>query len=81
MLGTVQFGLNYGIANLLGKPPYETSRDIVRCAFEGAVNCMDTADAYGDSEEVVGQILDRKIRMTQHTQAKEEQRLQRVRIL
>ena len=58
MLGTVQFGMNYGIANSLGKPPYDTSRDIVKCAFEGGVNCLDTAAAYGDSEEVIGRILD-----------------------
>lgn len=58
MLGTVQFGLNYGIANTLGKPAYETSRDIVKCAVEGGVDCLDTAAAYGDSEEVIGMILD-----------------------
>lgn len=58
MLGTVQFGLNYGIANTRGKPSYETSRSIVQCAYEGGVDCLDTAAAYGDSENVVGKILD-----------------------
>lgn len=57
MLGTVQFGLNYGIANRSGQPSYETARDILACAYEGGVNCLDTAAAYGTSEEVLGKAL------------------------
>ena len=56
-LGTVQFGLNYGVANTNGKPSYETSRDIIATAFEGGINTLDTAAAYGDSEEVIGRAL------------------------
>lgn len=56
-LGTVQFGLNYGIANTRGKPSYETSRDIIDAAFEGGISTLDTAAAYGDSEEVIGRAL------------------------
>jgi aryl-alcohol dehydrogenase-like predicted oxidoreductase len=57
MLGTVQFGLNYGIANKTGQPTYEIARDIIARAFEGGVRCLDTAAAYYDSEEVVGRAL------------------------
>lgn len=57
MLGTVQFGLNYGIANTGGKPCYEKSRDIVAAAYENGINSFDTAAAYGDSEEVLGHIF------------------------
>ncbi len=57
MLGTVQFGLNYGIANEAGKPSYETARDIVACAVEGGIDGLDTAAAYGDSEDVLGKII------------------------
>jgi aryl-alcohol dehydrogenase-like predicted oxidoreductase len=57
MLGTVQFGLNYGIANKEGQPSYETARDIIACAWEGGVNCLDTAAIYGSSEEVLGNVL------------------------
>jgi aryl-alcohol dehydrogenase-like predicted oxidoreductase len=57
MLGTVQFGLNYGIANTAGKPSYETARDIIQAAYESGVNCLDTAAGYGDSEEVLGRAL------------------------
>ncbi|MHC4873810.1 MAG: aldo/keto reductase [Planctomycetota bacterium] len=57
MLGTVQFGVDYGIANTGGKPSYKTARDIIARAYEGGVNTLDTAAAYGDSEEVLGRAL------------------------
>jgi aryl-alcohol dehydrogenase-like predicted oxidoreductase len=57
MLGTVQFGMQYGIANRGGQPSYETAKDIVRAMYEGGVTCFDTAAAYGSSEEVLGQVL------------------------
>jgi aryl-alcohol dehydrogenase-like predicted oxidoreductase len=57
MLGTAQFGMPYGIANKTGKPSYESVRDIVRCAYEGGINCFDTAAAYGSSEEVLAKAL------------------------
>ena len=57
MLGTVQFGLNYGIANQSGQPSYETTKDIIRCAYDGGVRCLDTAAIYGTSEEVIGMAL------------------------
>jgi aryl-alcohol dehydrogenase-like predicted oxidoreductase len=57
MLGTVQFGLNYGIANKAGQPSLANVRDILACAYEGGVNALDTAAAYGESEEVLGKAL------------------------
>src|SRR3989304_2505652 len=57
MLGTVQFGLNYGIANKKGQPSYKTARDIIACAYESGVNCLDTSPGYGASEEVIGKAL------------------------
>ncbi len=57
MLGTVQLGLPYGIANQTGQPSYREARDILACAYEGGVNCLDTAAIYGSSEEVLGQVL------------------------
>jgi len=56
-LGTVQLGMNYGIANDAGKPSEEKSFSILRSALEGGVNTLDTARAYGDSEEVIGRFL------------------------
>jgi len=57
-LGTVQFGLDYGIANKSGKPSYEKARDILKTAFEGGINSFDTAAAYGNSEEVLGKAIE-----------------------
>lgn len=56
-LGTVQLGMNYGIANNDGKPSEEKSFSILRTALEGGVNTLDTARAYGDSEQVIGRFL------------------------
>jgi len=56
-LGTVQLGMNYGIANQNGKPKEETSFAILKAALEGGVKVLDTARAYGDSEEVIGRFL------------------------
>ncbi len=57
MLGTVQFGLDYGIVNRGGKPEYRTCLDIVGCALEEGITCFDTAAAYGESERVLGRAL------------------------
>ena len=56
-LGTVQLGMNYGIANDAGKPDEEKSFSILRTALEGGVTALDTARAYGDSELVIGRFL------------------------
>lgn len=53
-LGTVQFGLDYGIANTGGRvSPAEVSR-IVHLARAAGVDTLDTAPAYGHSEAVLG---------------------------
>ncbi len=57
-LGTVQFGMNYGVANVNGQlAPSEISAILVRAASAG-VQVLDTAAAYGDSEQTLGQCLD-----------------------
>ncbi len=53
-LGTVQFGLHYGIANDVGKPPEEQSFEMIKAALDGGVTSVDTARAYGDSEDIIG---------------------------
>ncbi|MGQ9581236.1 MAG: aldo/keto reductase, partial [Armatimonadota bacterium] len=58
MLGTAQLGLEYGIANKLGKPCHEEAKAIIATAFECGINCLDTAAGYGTSEEVVGRVMD-----------------------
>lgn len=54
ILGTVQFGLAYGINNTLGKPGEETVAAILDLASNNGINLLDTAEAYGDSQEVIG---------------------------
>ena len=58
MLGTVQFGMNYGVANTTGKPSFEAAKTILKAAYDGGVTALDTAPAYGDSEEVIGRALE-----------------------
>ena len=53
-LGTVQLGLNYGINNQSGKPDRTQAFAILNAAMQGGINALDTAPAYGDSEEVIG---------------------------
>jgi aryl-alcohol dehydrogenase-like predicted oxidoreductase len=57
MLGTVQFGLPYGVANRTGQPAYADVVAILAAALEGGVTCFDTAHDYGTSEEVLGRAL------------------------
>ncbi len=59
-LGTVQLGLNYGIANKEGKPDTDKAFTILDKAIEKGVNCLDTASGYGDSEKVIGAWLKEK---------------------
>ena len=54
-LGTVQLGLNYGIANSEGKPDTKKAYSILDMAIDSGVNCLDTASGYGDSEKVIGE--------------------------
>lgn len=54
-LGTVQFGLNYGISNTNGQvPPEEIARILDYCKLNG-IDTLDTAQGYGESEKVLSQ--------------------------
>ncbi|MFH1884103.1 MAG: aldo/keto reductase [Planctomycetota bacterium] len=57
VLGTAQLGMDYGIANTTGQPDYNTARSIVKEAWESGICEFDTAQAYGQSERVLGRIL------------------------
>ncbi|ELR70586.1 aldo/keto reductase family protein [Fulvivirga imtechensis AK7] len=54
-IGTVQFGLDYGISNIYGKTSLEEVKSILQYAKEAGVDLVDTAKAYGESEKVLGQ--------------------------
>ena len=53
-LGTVQFGLPYGIANEHGQVPERAVREMLGIAHANGIDTLDTAIAYGDSERVLG---------------------------
>lgn len=53
-LGTVQFGLDYGIANPSGQVSQGEAARILRIAQGAGVDMLDTAIAYGKSEQVMG---------------------------
>lgn len=53
-LGTVQFGLDYGISNKKGITELEEVRNIISCAKDIGIDLLDTAYGYGKSEEVLG---------------------------
>ncbi|MGL5059959.1 MAG: aldo/keto reductase [Microcoleus sp.] len=55
-LGTVQFGLPYGVANQQGQVSLETATAILDCALANRIDTLDTAIAYGDSEQNLGKI-------------------------
>jgi aryl-alcohol dehydrogenase-like predicted oxidoreductase len=55
-LGTVQFGLPYGVANTGGQVPLETARVMVQFASSNGIDTLDTAIGYGESEQVLGSI-------------------------
>lgn len=57
VLGTAQLGLDYGITNTYGKPDQTTAEKIVKTAIVNGAKFIDTARAYGDSENVLGAIL------------------------
>lgn len=54
-LGSVQFGMDYGISNLSGKVSKAEVLAILKRAIKVGVRTIDTAQAYGDSEIVLGE--------------------------
>lgn len=54
-LGTVQFGLNYGVANQAGQVSLDDVGRILTLARENGVDTIDTAMDYGSSETSLGQ--------------------------
>jgi hypothetical protein len=55
-LGTVQFGIHYGVANTGGRVSFVDARGVVNRARQLGMATLDTAVAYGDSEVVLGKI-------------------------
>lgn len=55
-LGTVQFGIHYGIANANGQVEKTEAKNILSYAKNSGVDTIDTAISYGSSEQCLGEI-------------------------
>ncbi len=53
-LGSVQWGVDYGIANQFGQPSIDTVSTMMLRAKVSGINFIDTAPAYGIAEEIIG---------------------------
>ena len=58
-LGTVQFGMPYGIAGSGAAVAHEEAAAILQCAAEAGVRWLDTASAYGDAEARLRSLMGR----------------------
>lgn len=56
-LGTVQFGMNYGINNKVGQPSKESVFKMMDIARDNDIDIFDTAAAYGTAEELLGEYI------------------------
>jgi aryl-alcohol dehydrogenase-like predicted oxidoreductase len=56
-LGTVQFGIDYGVSNQQGKTSPAEVMKIFEIAAANNITMIDTASTYGNSEEVIGVCL------------------------
>ncbi len=59
VIGTVQFGLDYGINNFRGKVPENEVFEILDYASQNNINFLDTSHAYGDSESILGEYIEK----------------------
>lgn len=55
-IGTAQLGMRYGISNVSGKVSLADGEAILKYAASAGIDTIDTAIAYGDSEQVLGNI-------------------------
>lgn len=59
-LGTVQFGMKYGVNNQINRQPtWEESFEMLDIAIENGISVIDTARAYGEAELVLGEYFHR----------------------
>lgn len=59
-LGTVQFGIQYGISNTHGVPSDSELESIFSVASDLGIQQLDTAKAYGNAEERIGKLSNSK---------------------
>lgn len=57
-LGTAQFGLAYGLNNRVGQPSLAAVAEVLAAARAAGLTLLDTAAAYGNSENRLGELAD-----------------------
>jgi aryl-alcohol dehydrogenase-like predicted oxidoreductase len=62
-LGTVQFGLPYGVNNYSGQVSRTDARSILQLASVNGIDTLDTAMAYGDAENCLGEVGAHKFKL------------------
>lgn len=55
VLGTAQLGSSYGINNKIGKLKQDQAFRVLDAAWDNGIDCLDTAEAYGDSHRLIGE--------------------------
>ncbi len=55
-IGTVQFGLDYGVANKYGQVDLDEANEILKSADHKGIDTLDTSISYGVSEESLGKV-------------------------
>jgi len=59
VLGTAQLGFSYGVGNKTGQPDLNEAVQIVSTAWDAGIREFDTAQVYGNSEQVLGEIFEK----------------------
>ena len=65
-LGTAEIGIDYGFkgSSNYSRPTVQNSIRLIQSSINQGVNWLDTARAYGNSEEIIGQYLNEHIDKT-----------------
>jgi len=59
-LGTANFGMTYGLGNSGEQPGLSQAKQIIATAIKEGFSHLDTATAYGNSEQILGDLLPEK---------------------
>jgi len=54
ILGTVQFGIDYGVNNSIGKLEENQVLELFKIAHNQGIRVLDTAEVYGNAHEIIG---------------------------
>ncbi len=66
-LGTVQFGVDYGISSINGEVTPKEVKNILSYAHLQDIDLLDTAPAYGNSEKILGEVSIQKFKVVTKT--------------